>query len=116
MKTENEAVTVNDDGCEVRIIEITRNGKTRTFEIREGAYGLINKIGAGLNHNDLAKRQQNLEMFGANIISASVFENGERITVEQAQALPGAIGKRLEKESLDINAMNAEAKDEAKNA
>jgi len=114
----NENVKVTDDvdaesGLQIRTVEITRGKKTRTFEVREISYGQINKIGAGLNHADLAKRQQCMESFGANIVSACVLENGEAITFDEAAALPGSIGKTLEKEAL---ALNKEDKEEAKNA
>jgi hypothetical protein len=113
----NNSETATDDGLEVRTVSITRGKKTRTFEVREIGYGQINKISAGLNHPDLAKRQQCLESFGANIVSACVYENGNAITFDQASALPGGIGKKLEKEALSLNAMNPEeAKEEAKNA
>jgi len=107
-----------DTGVLIRNVSITRGGKTRDFVVREVGYGQINKIGAGLNHQDSAKRQQSLETFGANIVSACVSENGVALTFEQAQALPGSIGKTLEKEALALNKEDGEegGKEEAKNA
>jgi hypothetical protein len=105
-----------NEGLEVKTVTITRGKKTRTFEISEISYGQLNKISAGLNHADAAKRQQNLESFGANMISACVSENGKALTFDEATALPSAIGKKLENEALSLNAMNPEQKDEAKNA
>lgn len=116
MSNENVKVTEDVDsetGLQTRTVAITRGKKTRVFEVRETSYGQMNKIAAGLNHADSAKRQQCMETFGANIISSCVYENGEAITFEQAAALPGSIGKTLEKEAL---ALNKEDKEEAKNA
>lgn len=116
MNDKTKTEITEEDGLEVRTVEVTRNGKTRTFQIKESSYGLINKISASLNQADDAKKLVALESFGANMISASCYEDGKRLTFEQASNLPGQIGRRLEKESISINAMDAAAKDEAKNA
>lgn len=116
MSRENVTITTRVDaesGLQVRTVAIKRGETTRTFEVKEISYGQINKIGAGLNHPDNAKRQQCMESFGANIVSACVSENGKSITFDQADSLPGSIGKTLEKEAL---ALNNEDKEEAKNA
>jgi hypothetical protein len=116
MSKENVKITTNVDaatGLQIRTVSIKRGETTRTFEVKEISYGQINKIGAGLNHADHAKRQQCMESFGANIISACVSENGKSITFDQADVLPASIGKTLETEAL---ALNKEDKEEAKNA
>lgn len=97
-------------------VTVERKGKTRTFVVTEASYGFLQDLGASMTHQDDAQRKVAVAAFGANLIAATCSENGEPLTFEQAKALPGGIGKRLEKEAMDINGMNEAAKAEAKNA
>jgi hypothetical protein len=105
----------NDEYLTSEVV-IERKGKKRTFLVRESNYGLLQNISAALNHQDAEKKRQAMEAFGPNIIAATCSENGEPITFDQAKAFPASIGKRLEKEALHINGMDAESQAEAKNA
>jgi hypothetical protein len=101
---------------ETSTVTVERKGKTRTFVVTEASYGFLQDLGASMTHQDDAQRKVAVAAFGANLIAATCSENGESLSFEQAKALPGGIGKRLEKEAMQINGMSEEAQADAKNA
>ena len=112
----SDKTNTQTEDFETVTVTIERKSKTRTFEVREASYGFLQQLGASMTAQDTEQRKTAVAAFGANLIAATCFENGEALTFEQAKALPGGIGKRLEKEAMQLNGMTEEAQAEAKNA
>lgn len=110
----NELET-DDNGLLFKTVSITRAGKTRTFVIHEAPYGKIAHYGAELNPQDDAKRVQAAANYVPKLLAACVEENGEKLTVEKALALPSGIGKRLEAEVAELNGILKGAELDQKN-
>ena len=111
----NENENENDDFESVEVV-IERNGKKRTFEVREMPYHQLQKFTAALTSQDAAKRENAAANYTTNLIASSVSENGKKLTFDEAAKLPQHIGRRLEKKILELNAADDEAANEAKNA
>jgi hypothetical protein len=116
MSEENEIQKQNDDEFETKTVTVERNGKTRTFVVRELPYPTFCKLQAALSQKDEAQGLQARERFGQNLIAASTTEDGNPITFAQVERFGSRIGKKLEAAILELNGMTETTKEDAKNA